>query len=44
MFKNTQNNIQAENENYKRLVSEVEDLRMKIADTQDETLKKAWEE
>lgn len=44
MFQNTQNNIQAENENYKRLVSEVEDLRMKIADTQDETLKKAWEE
>lgn len=44
MFQNTQNNIQAENENYKRLVSEVEDLRMKIANTQDETLKKAWEE
>ena len=44
MFQNTQNNIQAENENYKRLVSEVEDLRIKIANTQDETLKKAWEE
>lgn len=44
MFQNTQNNIQAENENYKHLVSEVEDLRIKIANTQDETLKKAWEE
>ena len=44
MFQNTQNNIQAEGENYKRLVSEVEDLRIKIANTQDETLKKAWEE
>lgn len=44
MFQNTQNNIQAENENYKRLVSEVKDLRIKIANTQDETLKKAWEE
>ena len=44
MFQNTQNNIQAEGENYKRLISEVEDLRKKIANTQDETLKKAWEE
>lgn len=44
MFQNTQNNIQAEGENYKRLVSEVEDLRIKIANTQDETLKQAWEE
>lgn len=44
MFQNTQNNIQAENENYKRLVNEVKELRTKIADTQDETLKKAWEE
>ena len=44
MFQNTQNNIQAEGNNYKRLVSEVEDLRRKIANTQDETLKKAWEE
>lgn len=44
MFQNTQNNIQSENENYKRLVSEVKDLRIKIANTQDETLKKAWEE
>ena len=44
MFQNTQNNIQAENENYKRLVSEVKELRTKITDTQDETLKKAWEE
>lgn len=44
MFQNTQNNIQAEGDNYKRLVSEVENLRRKIANTQDETLKKAWEE
>ena len=44
MYQNTQRNIQAEGDNYKRLVGEVEDLRKKIANTSDETLKRAWEE
>lgn len=44
MFSNTQNNIDAERENYRRLNSEVIDLRKKIAETQDETLKTAWKE
>ena len=44
MFQNTQNNIQAEGANYKRLTEEVAQLRTKIANTEDETLKRAWEE
>ena len=44
MFQNTQNNLQAEQQNYERLKSNVEDLKQKIANTTDETLKRAWEE
>lgn len=44
MFLNTQNNVNAERDNYNRLNDEVIDLRKKIAETQDEILKTAWEE
>ena len=44
MFNNTQNNIDAEKENYRRLSANVADLRKKVAETTDETLKKQWEE
>ena len=44
MFNNTQNNVDAERENYRRLSANVADLRKKIAETQDETLKRQWED
>lgn len=44
MFLNTQNNIDAERNNYERLTAEVADLRAKVAATQDETLKRQWQE
>ena len=44
MFNNTQNNIDVERENYRRLTSQVAELRQKVADAQDETLKREWEE